>query len=160
MEADRPEAMEPKTEAVKRAMKDRFDRVSQVIGGILDVDSADKAARFMQICDAFGIPLVFLQDVPGFMIGSKVEHAGIIRHGAKIVLVAQLQTQLQHQRRLARAHRPAHPHHKGALSEFALLGLRAVSKLAGVGEVLVCVPVPVTVGVRVVSARPAMFMGV
>jgi len=41
------------------------------LGGILDVDSADKAARFIQICDAFNIPLVFLQDVPGFMVGSK-----------------------------------------------------------------------------------------
>src|SRR4051812_19768395 len=57
------------------------------MGGILDVDSADKAARFMQICDAFGLPLVFLQDVPGFMIGSKVEHEGIIRHGAKMLHV-------------------------------------------------------------------------
>ena len=57
------------------------------LGGILDVDSADKAARFMQICDAFNIPLVFLQDVPGFMIGSKVEHEGIIRHGAKMLHV-------------------------------------------------------------------------
>jgi acetyl-CoA carboxylase carboxyltransferase component len=57
------------------------------LGGILDVDSADKAARFMQICDAFNIPLVFLQDVPGFMVGSKVEHAGIIRHGAKMLHV-------------------------------------------------------------------------
>lgn len=57
------------------------------MGGILDVDSADKAARFMQICDAFNIPLVFLQDVPGFMIGSKVEHEGIIRHGAKMLHV-------------------------------------------------------------------------
>lgn len=57
------------------------------LGGILDVDSADKAARFIQICDAFGIPLVFLQDVPGFMVGSKVEHAGIIRHGAKMLHV-------------------------------------------------------------------------
>jgi len=55
------------------------------LGGILDVDSADKAARFIQICDAFNIPLVFLQDVPGFMVGSKVEHAGIIRHGAKML---------------------------------------------------------------------------
>ncbi len=55
------------------------------LGGILDVDSADKAARFMQVCDAFNIPLVFLQDVPGFMIGSKVEHEGIIRHGAKML---------------------------------------------------------------------------
>ena len=57
------------------------------LGGILDVDSADKAARFMEICDAFNIPLVFLQDVPGFMIGSKVEHEGIIRHGAKMLHV-------------------------------------------------------------------------
>ncbi len=57
------------------------------LGGILDVDSADKAARFVQICDAFNIPLVFLQDVPGFMIGSKVEHEGIIRHGAKMLHV-------------------------------------------------------------------------
>jgi acetyl-CoA carboxylase carboxyltransferase component len=55
------------------------------MGGILDVDSADKAARFIQICDAFNVPLVFLQDVPGFMIGSKVEHEGIIRHGAKML---------------------------------------------------------------------------
>jgi acetyl-CoA carboxylase carboxyltransferase component len=55
------------------------------LGGILDVDSADKAARFIQICDAFHVPLVFLQDVPGFMVGSKVEHAGIIRHGAKLL---------------------------------------------------------------------------
>ncbi len=57
------------------------------LGGILDVDSSDKAARFIQICDAFNIPLVFLQDVPGFMIGSKVEHEGIIRHGAKLLHV-------------------------------------------------------------------------
>jgi len=57
------------------------------IGGILDVDSSDKAARFIQICDAFNVPLVFLQDVPGFMIGSKVEHEGIIRHGAKLLHV-------------------------------------------------------------------------
>src|SRR4029079_3946242 len=57
------------------------------MGGILDVDCADKAARFMQICDAFNLPLVFLQDVPGFMIGSKVEHEGIIRHGAKMLHV-------------------------------------------------------------------------
>ncbi len=55
------------------------------LGGILDNDSADKAARFINLCDAFGIPLVFLQDVPGFMVGSKVEHAGIIRHGAKML---------------------------------------------------------------------------
>src|SRR6185503_3015043 len=57
------------------------------MGGVLDVDSSDKAARFMQICDAFNVPLVFLQDVPGFMIGSKVEHEGIIRHGAKMLHV-------------------------------------------------------------------------
>jgi acetyl-CoA carboxylase carboxyltransferase component len=57
------------------------------LGGILDNDSADKAARFIQICDAFNVPLVFFQDVPGFMVGSKVEHAGIIRHGAKMLHV-------------------------------------------------------------------------
>lgn len=55
------------------------------LGGVLDVDSADKAAKFVQICDAFGIPLLFLQDTPGFVIGSKVERAGIIRHGAKML---------------------------------------------------------------------------
>jgi len=55
------------------------------LGGVLDVDAADKAARFVMLCDAFGIPLLFLQDVPGFMVGSRVERAGIIRHGAKML---------------------------------------------------------------------------
>jgi len=55
------------------------------LAGILDNDSADKAARFINLCDAFNVPLVFLQDVPGFMVGSKVEQAGIIRHGAKML---------------------------------------------------------------------------
>ena len=54
-------------------------------GGVLDVNAADKAARFVNLCDAFEIPLVFLQDVPGFMVGSKVEQQGIIRHGAKML---------------------------------------------------------------------------
>ena len=54
-------------------------------GGVLDVNSADKAARFVTLCDAFEIPLVFLQDVPGFMVGTKVEKEGIIRHGAKML---------------------------------------------------------------------------
>lgn len=57
----------------------------RVKGGVLFVDSADKAARFITLCDAFGIPLLFLADVPGFMIGTKVERAGIIRHGAKLI---------------------------------------------------------------------------
>jgi acetyl-CoA carboxylase carboxyltransferase component len=56
-----------------------------VKGGVLFVDSADKAARFIWCCDAFNIPLVFLCDVPGFMIGTQVERQGIIRHGAKMV---------------------------------------------------------------------------
>jgi acetyl-CoA carboxylase carboxyltransferase component len=55
------------------------------LAGTLFVDSADKAARFIWLCDAFNIPLVFLADVPGFMIGSAVERQGIIRHGAKMV---------------------------------------------------------------------------
>ncbi|CAN5513437.1 acyl-CoA carboxylase subunit beta [soil metagenome] len=54
-------------------------------GGVLFVDSADKAARFIWCCDAFNVPLVFLADVPGFMVGTKVEAEGIIRHGAKMV---------------------------------------------------------------------------
>ncbi len=56
-----------------------------VMGGVLDVDAADKGARFINLCDAFNIPLLFLQDVPGFMVGSKVERQGIIRHGAKML---------------------------------------------------------------------------
>src|SRR5438034_6648695 len=55
------------------------------LGGVLFVDSADKVARFVWLCDAFNIPLIFLADVPGFMIGSKVERQGIIRHGAKLI---------------------------------------------------------------------------
>src|SRR5262249_14338548 len=55
------------------------------LGGALDVNAADKAARFVTLCDAFNVPLVFLQDVPGFMVGSKVEREGIIRHGAKML---------------------------------------------------------------------------
>ena len=54
-------------------------------GGVLFVDSADKAARFIQTCDAFNVPLLFLADVPGFMIGTAVERQGIIRHGAKMI---------------------------------------------------------------------------
>jgi methylmalonyl-CoA decarboxylase subunit alpha len=54
-------------------------------GGVLFVDSADKAARFIWLCDAFNIPLLYLSDVPGFMIGTKVERAGIIRSGAKMI---------------------------------------------------------------------------
>jgi acetyl-CoA carboxylase carboxyltransferase component len=54
-------------------------------GGVLFNDSADKAARFIWLCDAFEIPLLFLADVPGFMIGTDVERHGIIRHGAKMI---------------------------------------------------------------------------
>lgn len=57
----------------------------RVKGGVLFPDSADKAAKFIQLCDAFQIPLLFLMDVPGFMIGTKVEQQGIIRHGAKML---------------------------------------------------------------------------
>jgi acetyl-CoA carboxylase carboxyltransferase component len=54
-------------------------------GGALFVDSADKASRFVQLCDAFNVPLIFLSDVPGFMVGTQVEKQGIIRHGAKMI---------------------------------------------------------------------------
>ena len=55
------------------------------LGGALDVNSADKAARFVWLCDAFSIPLLFLMDCPGFLVGSAVEKQGIIRHGAKML---------------------------------------------------------------------------
>ena len=54
-------------------------------GGVLFVDSADKGTRFIQLCDAFSVPLLFLADVPGFMVGTAVEKQGIIRHGAKMI---------------------------------------------------------------------------
>jgi acetyl-CoA carboxylase carboxyltransferase component len=54
-------------------------------GGVLFVDSADKGTRFIQLCDAFNVPLLFLADVPGFMVGTAVERQGIIRHGAKMI---------------------------------------------------------------------------
>jgi acetyl-CoA carboxylase carboxyltransferase component len=55
------------------------------LGGALDVNSADKAARFVWLCDAFNVPLLFLMDCPGFLVGSAVEKQGIIRHGAKML---------------------------------------------------------------------------
>ncbi len=57
----------------------------KVKGGVLFVDSSDKAARFIWLCNAFNIPLVYLADVAGFMVGTKVERDGIIRHGAKMI---------------------------------------------------------------------------
>ncbi|HEX4621139.1 MAG TPA: acyl-CoA carboxylase subunit beta [Myxococcaceae bacterium] len=54
-------------------------------GGVLDVNASDKAARFINLCDAFNVPLLFLVDVPGFMVGTKVEQQGIIRHGSKMM---------------------------------------------------------------------------
>jgi acetyl-CoA carboxylase carboxyltransferase component len=57
----------------------------KVKGGVLFVDSSDKAARFIWLCNAYNIPLVYLADVAGFMVGTKVEREGIIRHGAKMI---------------------------------------------------------------------------
>lgn len=56
-----------------------------MMGGALDLDAADKAAHFINLCNAFGVPLVFLHDCPGFWVGTKMEHQGIIRHGAKML---------------------------------------------------------------------------
>jgi acetyl-CoA carboxylase carboxyltransferase component len=56
-----------------------------VLAGVLDVDSSDKAARFIRFCDAFNIPLVTLVDIPGYLPGVEQEHSGVIRHGAKIL---------------------------------------------------------------------------
>jgi acetyl-CoA carboxylase carboxyltransferase component len=58
---------------------------SMFLGGVLDVAASDKAARFIALCDAFQIPLLFLQDVPGFLVGSKTEQQGLIRHGARLL---------------------------------------------------------------------------
>ena len=55
------------------------------LAGVLDIDSSDKGARFVRFCDAFNIPLVVLEDVPGFLPGVEQEHGGIIRHGAKLL---------------------------------------------------------------------------
>jgi acetyl-CoA carboxylase carboxyltransferase component len=57
----------------------------KVKGGVLMVDSADKAAKFIWLCNAYNIPLIYLSDIAGFMVGTKVERQGIIRHGAKMV---------------------------------------------------------------------------
>jgi acetyl-CoA carboxylase carboxyltransferase component len=57
----------------------------KVKGGVLMVDSSDKAARFIWLCNAFNVPLVYLADIAGFMVGTKVEQQGIIRHGAKMI---------------------------------------------------------------------------
>jgi len=56
-----------------------------VLAGVLDIDASVKAARFIRFCDAFNIPLITLEDVPGFMPGTQQEHGGIIRHGAKLL---------------------------------------------------------------------------
>jgi propionyl-CoA carboxylase beta chain len=56
-----------------------------VLAGVLDIDSSDKGARFIRFCDAFNVPLVILEDVPGFLPGVGQEHGGIIRHGAKLL---------------------------------------------------------------------------
>ena len=56
-----------------------------VMAGVLDCDSSDKAARFIRFCDAFNIPLVTLEDMPGYLPGIDQEHAGVIRHGAKML---------------------------------------------------------------------------
>jgi propionyl-CoA carboxylase beta chain len=57
----------------------------KVLAGVLDINASTKAARFVRFCDAFNIPLVVLEDVPGFLPGSNQEHNGIIRHGAKLL---------------------------------------------------------------------------
>jgi acetyl-CoA carboxylase carboxyltransferase component len=56
-----------------------------VLAGVLDVDSSDKAARFIRFCDAFNIPLITLVDLPGYLPGVDQEHSGVIRHGAKVL---------------------------------------------------------------------------
>ncbi|KOU43116.1 methylmalonyl-CoA carboxyltransferase, partial [Streptomyces sp. WM6378] len=57
----------------------------QSLAGVLDIEASEKAARFVQMCDAFNIPIFTLLDVPGFLPGVSQEHGGIIRHGAKLL---------------------------------------------------------------------------
>jgi acetyl-CoA carboxylase carboxyltransferase component len=57
----------------------------EFMGGAIDIDASDKATRFLQLCDAFNVPMIFLHDCPGFMVGSRMEKLGIIRHGAKML---------------------------------------------------------------------------
>ena len=57
----------------------------KVLAGGLDIDSSDKATRFIRTCDAYNIPIITFEDVSGFFPGVKQEHGGIIRHGAKIL---------------------------------------------------------------------------
>ena len=57
----------------------------EYMGGAIDIDAADKSARFLWLCDAYNVPVVFLHDCPGFMVGSRMEKLGIIRHGAKML---------------------------------------------------------------------------
>jgi propionyl-CoA carboxylase beta chain len=57
----------------------------KVLAGVLDIDSSTKAARFVRFCDSFNIPLIMLEDVPGFLPGLNQEHGGLIRHGAKLL---------------------------------------------------------------------------
>ena len=103
---------------------------------MLFVDSADKAARFIWMCDAFEIPLCFLADVPGFMIGSKVEKQGIIRHGAKMIAADERGHRAAHLRRGAqglrrrplRDERPrvrARRHARAAAGVIAVMGPEA-----------------------------------
>jgi methylmalonyl-CoA decarboxylase subunit alpha len=56
-----------------------------ILAGVLDVDSSDKAARFIRYCDAFNVPIITLVDLPGYLPGVDQEHAGVIRHGAKLL---------------------------------------------------------------------------
>ena len=57
----------------------------EFMGGAIDIDASDKAARFLWLCDAYNVPVVFMHDCPGFMVGSRMEKMGIIRHGAKML---------------------------------------------------------------------------
>ena len=80
-----PRRSSPASRASKGAPSGIVANQPKWLGGVLFVDSADKAARFIWLCDAFNVPLLYLADVPGFMIGTKVERQGIIRAGAKMI---------------------------------------------------------------------------
>ena len=58
----------------------------RVLAGVLDTPACDKAARFISMCDAFGLPVISLIDMPGFLVGSKAERTGLVRHGGKLLM--------------------------------------------------------------------------
>src|SRR5213082_1310496 len=81
----RPNALQVRTNRAAFCAASASITPPRYLGGVIDADAAQKAARFVRTCNAFGLPLVVLVDTPGFMPGTQQENAGVIRHGAKLL---------------------------------------------------------------------------